>query len=66
METKKRRKRSAKNNEDDGVSKKITKTANDDVDMKLGWFKVSEFIKFRFISMKIVTHVLLNHPQRFG
>lgn len=46
METKKKRKRSAKTNEDEEVSTKISKTAVNDVDMKLGWFKVSETIKF--------------------
>lgn len=36
METKKKRKRSAKNNENEEVSRKMAKTANDDVDKKLG------------------------------
>lgn len=54
METKKKRKRSAKNNKNEEVSTKIAKTTYDDVNKKLGLFKVPEFIKFRFISMKML------------
>lgn len=54
METKKKRKRSARNKEDEEVSMKMTKTANDVIEMKLGWFKIPQFIKLKFISMKVV------------
>lgn len=38
MESKKKRKRSAKNNEDGEISTKMAKTFADDMDMKLGKF----------------------------